>query len=545
MSVPDTVISLLLARFAERPGATAWLSPDTPPVWRAHTWREIDAEVRRRAAALQRSGVRPGDRVALLGPTSVSWAMHAFAVLWAGAALVPLHTSSTTDELRWILQDAGVTLLIADRSDLGVRTTSFTAPAPDATSPPAHRAPADLAVMVYTSGTTGHPKGVMLTHDNLVAVTLGAERLIERFDDDLAYHFLPFSHVYGLVNLLVATWVGAPMAIDGRLDRIAEGLREVRPTYFAGVPRVFEKIAAMGRERAARRSPRAAQIWDWAVRTAVAWSDHTTQERRLPKRLRLAHALADRLVYQRLRDGLGGRLRATSSGGAPLSRDLAAFFHGAGLLVLEGYGMTELCSIVSANRPDAWRLGSVGLPGEGLEVRVATDGEVCVRGRTVMAGYWGQTDATAETIREGWLHTGDIGHIDVDGFLFITDRKKNLLVTAGGKNIAPAPIEARLKALCPALSEVVLLGDRRPCCIALVTLQEGETTDTIDAAVARLNDELPSWSTIKAWRALPAELTVESGELTPSLKVRRRVVEARYEDLITSAYAALARRDIR
>jgi long-chain acyl-CoA synthetase len=213
------------------------------------------------------------------------------------------------------------------------------------------------------------------------------------------------------------------------------------------------------------------------------------------------------------------------------------------LLVLEGYGMTELCSIVAANRPDAWRLGSVGLPGEGLQVRIADDGEVCVRGRTVMAGYWGQPAATAETIVDGWLHTGDIGHLDADGFLFITDRKKNLIVTAGGKNIAPAPIEARLKALCPALSEVVLLGDRRPCCIALVTLQDGEATTSIDAAVARLNDELPSWSTIKAWRALPAELTVESGELTPSLKVRRRVIEARYARIIAEAYDALARRD--
>jgi long-chain acyl-CoA synthetase len=279
------------------------------------------------------------------------------------------------------------------------------------------------------------------------------------------------------------------------------------------------------------------------VRTAVEWSDHTTQKRRLPPRLHLAHALAERLVYRRLREGLGGRLRAASSGGAPLSRGLAAFFHGAGLLVLEGYGMTELCSIVAANRPDAWRLGSVGLPGEGLQVRIADDGEVCVRGRTVMAGYWGQPAATAETIVDGWLHTGDIGHLDADGFLFITDRKKNLIVTAGGKNIAPAPIEARLKALCPALSEVVLLGDRRPCCIALVTLQDGEATTSIDAAVARLNDELPSWSTIKAWRALPAELTVESGELTPSLKVRRRVIEARYARIIAEAYDALARRD--
>jgi long-chain acyl-CoA synthetase len=574
---PSTVAALIERRFEATPSALAWWLPAPPgegggpprsadlpgPAWAAVGWADID-----RASAAAALADTPADaRVGLLADTTGAWAATAFGVWRAGRTLVPLHTTSSDEDLRYVIADAGVSVVFADEGGarrlaaLGLSTPTFPLVdpirAPSAVRHslrPARVDPAAPAALVYTSGTTGRPKGVILTHANLVAVTLGAAELLPREPDDLVYHFLPFSHVYGLVNLVVSAWAGAPMAIDGRIDRLQDGLQQVRPTYVAAVPRVFERILATARARASARGARAEQTFARAEQVAAAWS-RARHAGGPSLGLRLARAAFDRLIYRRVRAALGGRMRAMSSGGAPLPPSLLHTFSGMGIDVLEGYGMTELCSITAANRPDAWRPGSVGLPGPGIEVRIAADGEVLVRGPTVMAGYWGQPDATAHAITDGWMHTGDIGSLDADGYLYITDRKKDLLITSGGRNVAPAPIEHALRAACPLLSAAVVIGDRRPWLVALFTLDAellhawadarrlgpGEARleaarAEIAAAVDAVNARLARHEHIRAWAMLDEELSIAAGELTPSLKVRRTVVLQRRAKIIDSLY---------
>ncbi|MCB9682255.1 MAG: long-chain fatty acid--CoA ligase [Alphaproteobacteria bacterium] len=586
---PRHLVELLQRRVDSTPDALAYLVR-TGATWQRVSWRSVADAARRVAAHFVAWGIQPGDRVAIAASTRLEWIVAQVAIWQAGGVVVTVYPSSTADEIGFLLADAGCKAILVEHAALLARVASVRPQLPDLAcvvlldgqepgtlswaslvgcEPDGAHAltvagrgracsPHDLAALIYTSGTTGRPKGVMLSHDNFVAMCLGTESHTPIEPDDLQYLFLPLSHVYGMAVALVAWHVGVPSALDGDVDRIALGLAETRPTFLPAVPRVFEKIHARVFEQARQAGTRRFAVFTWACDVGRRWSTVERSGQRIPLSLALAHRVADRLVFRRVRDRLGGRLRGFTSGGAPLSPELATFFHAAGLPVLEGYGMTESTAITCANRLEDWRLGTVGPPGDGLQVRIADDGEVLIRGRTVMQGYWNRPDATAETLRDGWLHTGDIGALDPDGFLRITDRKKNLIITAGGKNIAPAPIENALKAASPLIGEAVLHGDRRKYCVALLALDD-EALDAFSAregltgshatrctdprvraalqdAVDRVNATLPSFQTVKAFHVLDHVPGVDTGELTPSLKVRRAVLERRFAAELDALY---------
>jgi long-chain acyl-CoA synthetase len=589
-----TVPELWARRVAATPSALAFRYRQGEQ-WTGCTWREADEHVRRIAAGLVARGLQKGDRVAILCGTRVEWVWSDFGTLSAGLATSTIYPSSTSEECRYILSDAGcAAVFVEDRGQLDkIRPFRGELPAlrhvfvidPEGTEPAdatplarledegaawleAHpegpRAdvrPDDLATLIYTSGTTGPPKGVILTHDNWVfqAEALGETVAPHVRDDDVQYLFLPLAHAYGKVVELVAVALGVPTAIDGDTDRILDGLKAVRPTMMPAVPRVFEKIYNRIVTRARDAGERRYAIFRWAVRVG----DEVVRRRMAGQRVGIGLALrfrvADRLVFSKLRDALGGRIRAFVSGGAPLSPDIARFFEAAGMTILEGYGLTETSAGASSNRRDDFAFGTVGRPLPGSEMAIAPDGEVLVRGRNVMKGYWNRPEATADAIdREGWFHTGDLGAFDEHGRLAITGRKKDLIVTAGGKNVAPTDPENRVKASCPLVAEIVTVGDARPYCAALVWLDpeaiaawaaergrdgalaaragDPELVAAVEAAVEDVNRGLPSYATIKKVTVLDHAISPESGLLTPSLKVKRSLVTARYAQAIEAMY---------
>jgi long-chain acyl-CoA synthetase len=421
-----------------------------------------------------------------------------------------------------------------------------------------------LATLIYTSGTTGRPKGVRLVHDNWTYEGMAIDELGLLRPDDVQYLWLPLSHSYGKVLLAGQLAVGFASAVDGRVDKIVDNLGVVRPTFMAAAPRVFEKVYARVEGLAAEEGGPKLRIFRWAVGVGRRVSRLRQQGRRPGVLLAAQHAVADRLVFSKIRARFGGRLRYFVSGSAPLSVEVAEWFHGTGMLILEGYGLTETSAGTFVNRPAQARFGTVGQPLPGVEVRIAEDGEVLLRGPGNIRGYHGLPEQTAEMLDpDGWLHTGDIGELDEAGFLRITDRKKDLIKTSGGKYVAPQPIEVQFAAICPLASHFMVHGDGRNYCTALVALDPDElaawarghgvaetdyatlaTRDdiraTVAAAVEKLNSRLNRWETIKDFRVLDHDLTVEAGELTPSLKVRRRVVESRYRPLLDEMYATPA-----
>ena len=421
--------------------------------------------------------------------------------------------------------------------------------------------PADLATLIYTSGTTGKPKGVMLTHDNWLfeAETIADLSILGPTDKQLL--FLPLAHSFGKVLEVAFIRLGVNTAIDGVIDDLVVNLAAVRPTIMAGVPRVYEKVYNRVVTGAREGGGLKYRIFQWALDVGGRVSRLRQKGAQPTGLLAFQHRLADKLVYSKLKARLGGRLRFLISGGAPLSRAIAEFFHACDILILEAYGLTESSAGSVGNRPERYKFGTVGIPYKGVETRIAEDGEILLRGRGIMQGYYKLPEDTAEALEpDGWFHTGDIGHLDADGFLSITDRKKDILVTAGGKNIAPQNIEGQLKAACPYVSQVVMLGDRRPFCVALITLNE-ETTgkwarehgidykDYADLAsrpaiqhlirdgLEAVNATLASYERIKDFHLLDHDLSQETGELTPKMSVKRKVVEARHKDILDGFYA--------
>lgn len=575
-----TLPDLLAARVAQTPSGLAW-RVRSGPAWHDLTWSDVDRASLEVAAGLCARGLQRGDRVAIASRTRAAWLEAALGVWRAGGVVVTVYPTVLADEAAFIATDSGATLLIAEDASQRAKVPQVTAVTMEATGGPslaqlqaegrtalsrdpawvarasAALGPDDLAALVYTSGTTGRPKGAMLSHDGFVAVCEATRDHTPLLADDLQYLFLPLAHVYGLVVALVALHVGAPTVLDGDIDRIAEGLQATRPTFLPAVPRVFEKVLEKAAARARARGPRAARVFAWSEAVARQWSE-AKRSGRIPWRLALQRRIADRLVYRRVRAALGGRVRALASGGAPLAVEIGAFFHAAGIPVLEGYGLTECTAIATAGRLDAWRLGTVGRPGAGLELRIAEDGEILLRGRGLFRGYWQRPDATAEALVDGWLHTGDIGEVDGDGYLRITDRKKHLIVTSGGKNIAPSRVENLLKAQSALITEVLVHGDRRRYCTALVALDpeaiagwaraEGHdlplaellghpaTKARVMADVAAVNAKLAPYETIKDVVVLPYVPSVEGGELTPSLKLKRKELERRHASELDALY---------
>ncbi|UXX93356.1 AMP-dependent synthetase/ligase [Streptomyces sp. AD2-2] len=608
---PPSVAGLFLERVAATPDAEAYRYPvpaasgEGPDAWKSLTWAQSAEQVFAIAAGLIELGVQPEERVALASATRVEWILADLGILCAGAATTTVYPQTNADESTFILADSGSKVLIAEdatqlakarekRAELpelthvvvidptGVETddrvltlaeleqrgAAYLEKNPDLIKERVAAITKDqLATIIYTSGTTGRPKGVRLPHDNwsYLAKAIAATGLLG--PDDVQYLWLPLAHVFGKVLTSGHIEIGHVTAVDGRVDKIIENLPIVQPTYMAAVPRIFEKVyngvAAKARAGGASKY----KVFQWAAEVAREYAKVTQDNFRrtgtatAPFGLAAKHKVADALVYAKIREAFGGKLRACVSGSAALAPDIGYFFAGAGIHILEGYGLTESSAASFVNPGEAYRTGTVGKPLPGTEVRIADDGEILLRGPGIMEGYHGLPEKTAEVLEsDGWFHTGDIGELSPDGYLRITDRKKDLIKTSGGKYIAPAEVEGQFKAVCPYVSNILVHGADRNFCTALISLDEPSilewakenglegrsyaevvaapaTVAMVDAYVKELNEGLQRWQTIKKFRLLPRDLDVEHGEITPSLKLKRPVVEREYKHLIDEMYA--------
>ncbi len=592
--------------------------------WRTLTWKDWQEAAREIAAGLRTLGVEAGDRVVILSNTRVEWCLSDVGILFAGAATVPIYQSSLPDQCEYIINDCGAKVLLLENphqlekmlhpsvkdrlagvrsfvlfsdvaelekpdakgrltvkldevapegSLLRSRVTSFAelradgrkwlGQHPDTLEQGWRRIdPESVFTIVYTSGTTGPPKGVILTHDNIVSECLSLLEILPIDEDDEQILVLPLAHIFAKLLEWVTVTKGSSMAFGESFAKLADNMKEVRPTFMCLVPRVYEKVFAKIQSNFAEKRKKAIArlLIDWAVGVGRRRSAAQQKGRKAGGMLAFQGGLADKLVFKKVKDIFGGRVRFFVSGGAPLSREIAEFFHAMGLLVLEGYGLTETTAATHVNRPEAFRFGTVGQALPRVEVMIAPDGEIMVRGRNIFRGYYNRPDATSEAIEaDGWFHTGDVGVIEEGGFLRITDRKKDIIVTAGGKNVAPQNIENQLKVQTRHISQVVVVGDKKPYLVALVTLNEevmaawakeqgisyGEITELsakdqvrkfFQAEIDRLNGGLASWESIKRFEILPRDLSEEAGELTASLKVKRKFCMEKYGDLIEGMY---------
>lgn len=565
--------------------------------WRSLTWRQTGERVEALAAGLLALGIQPEQRIGIASSTRLEWVLADTAVMCAGAATTTVYPSCTPDDVVYILTDSETQLVFAENASQVERVLAHrdhlpslkkivvfdAAPADDlvmsladlealgrdhlATSPSAVEdavaatTPQHLATLMYTSGTTGRPKGVQLTHDCWTYEGEAIHTLDILSSEDLQYLWLPLSHSFGKVLLAAQLRIGFASAIDGDVDRLVDNLAVVRPTFMGAAPRIFEKVHARVVSMARADGGIKLKIFEWAFDVGRKVGAHRMAGTAPPALLAAQHRVAHKLVFSKLQARFGGRLRFFVSGSAALSQDIAEWFHAAGILILEGYGLTETSAFSLVNRPDAYRFGTVGKPADGTEVKIATDGEILIKGPGVMRGYVNMPAETAATLGpDGWLRTGDIGELD-DGFLRITDRKKDLIKTSGGKYVAPQHIESLFKAVCPYASQVVVHGDRRNYVTALITLdadalntwaehqgksgrsyedlvESPEVQAMVQGYVDELNTRLARWETVKRFEILSHDLTVEDGDLTPSLKVKRRAVEQKYADLLDAMYAA-------
>ncbi|MET9925712.1 MULTISPECIES: AMP-binding protein [unclassified Streptomyces] len=613
---PPSVAALFIDRVAATPDGEAYRYPvpsasgEGPDDWKSLSWGQAAKRVYAIAAGLIALGVQPEERVALSSATRVEWILIDLGVMCAGAATTTVYPSTNAEESAFILADSESRILIAEDAeqlakarerrtelpdlahvividpagvepaeddpegwiisldDLEARGNELLAKTPDAVTERVAAITADqLATLIYTSGTTGRPKGVRLPHDNwsYMAKATVATGLITA--EDVQYLWLPLAHVFGKVLTSGQIEVGHVTAIDGRIDKIIENLPVVQPTYMAAVPRIFEKVYNGVASKARAGGGAKYKIFQWAAGVGREYAKvsqdnfRRTGKASVPFALGAKHKVADALVFSKIRDAFGGRLRACISGSAALAPDIGYFFAGAGVHILEGYGLTETSAASFVNPGEAYRTGTVGKPLPGTEVRIAEDGEILLRGPGVMQGYHKLPEKTEEVLEsDGWFHTGDIGELSADGYLRITDRKKDLIKTSGGKYVAPAEVEGQFKAVCPFVSNILVHGADRNFCTALIALDgptilnwaaenglEGkeyaevvaapQTVELIDGYVQRLNEGLQRWQTIKKFRLLPRDLDVEHGELTPSLKLKRPVVEREYQGLIDEMYA--------
>ncbi|CUR60170.1 putative long-chain-fatty-acid--CoA ligase [metagenome] len=566
---------------AREAGDVAVFSRDTGDGWADVTAAEFHDEVRAVAKGLIAAGVEAGDRVALLSKTRYEWTLFDYAIWFAGAVTVPIYETSSAEQIGWILADSGTRAVVAEGADHLARVRearqagdlaelqhvwSIADNAVDVLGRLGSdisdevleqrrttATPGDLATLIYTSGTTGKPKGCMLTHGNFMfELGVAVDELHELFDKEGASTllFLPLAHVFARIIQVGCVKSRARMGHSADIKNLVADLGEFQPTFILAVPRVFEKVFNTASQRATADGR--GKVFDRAADVAIAYS-RALDGTRVPLRLRAQHALFDRLVYGKLRQALGGCCTYAISGGAPLGDRLGHFYRGIGLVVLEGYGLTETTAALSANLPDATKIGTVGRPLPGTSVRVADDGELLFKGGQVFTGYWGNEAATQEALGgEGWFHTGDVGEVDEEGFVRITGRKKEILVTAGGKNVAPAVLEDRLRAHA-LVDQCLVVGDGQPFIGALVTIdretfpawaaQHGKTGDVADLvddpdlvaavqeAVDDANKAVSKAESIRKFTILPGEWSEEGGQLTPSLKLKRNVVvrEARAE----------------
>jgi len=582
------------------------LSPDKPGQmvksdgkWVKIPYREIGEKVRKVALGLLALGFKRGDKLSLLSENRAEWLWVDFATMSVGGSVVTVYATNTPEQVAYIVKDSESRFVVVSNNNQlqkvlakkrelrSVEKVIIFDPIEDITDKDpivmsldelmklgdsdkgadeldrrlAAIEPDDLASLIYTSGTTGDPKGVMLTHKNFLSNVEAAVKVMPIRDDDLALSFLPLSHsLERMGGHFTMVYAGVTIAYAESLDKLPQNLREVKPTLLISVPRIYEKVSARIKESVEKAGGAKKAIFDWALSVGRKVSQLKQQNRTIPLPLGLQLALADKLVFSKLKDAVGGRIRYFISGGAPLAREIAEFFHAAGMLILEGYGLTETSPVLTLNTPDAYRFGTVGKPVPGVEVKIAEDGEILAKGSNVMKGYYKKPEATKEVFdEEGWFHTGDVGELDEDGFLRITDRKKELIVTSGGKNIAPQPIENLLK-MNKFVEQVCLIGDRRKFISAIVVpdfesleawakeqgieflnreelVTNSKTVELFNDVVDEVNSKLAKYETIKKFVLSPVEFTQENKMLTPTLKVRRKVVMQRFAKEIEDMYA--------
>jgi len=561
---------------------------ETDDGWREVSWAEADERVRAYANGFLARQVRKGDNVALLARNGLEWALLDFALARIGAVGIPIYASSSARDVGYLLAHSEAVAVVCedaaqlakveavdeelpslqhvltyhDLDGLAAHGEDFAAANPAALDEAtAALTENDLYTIIYTSGTTGPPKGCMLSNRNYFEMATVVDRMEQTYyrPDDVMLLYLPLAHNYGRLMLLLGAHVGFTIAFLADPLRVAEVLPQVRPTLLPSVPRVYEKVhtAVVARFDAATGIKR--RLIDWALPIGREVSRLESEGKPVPAGLRRRHGLADRLVFSKVREPFGGRLRMPGSGGAPLSKEIIEFFDAVGIRIAEGYGLTECTTACSANTPDDYRFGSVGHPLPGADVRIAADGEIEMRSPTVFQGYFKDPEATAAVFTpDGWLRTGDIGELDADGFLHVTDRKKDILVTAGGKNVAPQNIENDLKTS-KYVSQALVIGDKRPYVAALLTLDSVEigrwaAENALDGDIAALsqdervrellqdtvdeaNRERSRFEQVKRFTVLPRDFTMEDGEITPTLKLRRRAVQEHFADEIDALYA--------
>ncbi|MFZ9887712.1 MAG: AMP-dependent synthetase/ligase [Myxococcota bacterium] len=587
---------LVLHRCKESSDSLAFRFPQGEG-WAELTWRDTEERLRNIATALLHFGLETEQRVGILSTTRVEWILADYGVLLAGGATTTVYPSNTAEECRYILTDSDTRLLFVEDMDqvqkvlsvkehlpalkkvivfdgrgdgdfvlslqdleaLGQRERQAQPKAVDDVVAKLHKDM--LATLIYTSGTTGVPKGVELTHDCWLFEAEAIANIGILSPSDHQYLWLPLSHSFGKVLQVAQLHVGFSTTVDGRIPKLVENLGVIRPTFMAAAPRIFEKVYNKVVTGAQGGGAVKWKIFSWSVGIGRKVSALRQQRRQPSGLLALQYRVADKLVFSKLKQRFGGRIRFFISGSAPLSREMAEFFHAADILILEGYGLTETSAASCVNRPETFVFGTVGQPLPGVEVKIAEeDGEILLRGRGVMRGYHNKPAESAETLTEDrWLRTGDIGEVTSTGHLRITDRKKDLIKTSGGKYVAPQHIEGKLKSLCPYLSQVLVHGNNRNFCTALVTVDEEsikgwateqglealsyaslsqheKVTAMVQEAVTRLNKDLASYETVKRFCVLEKDLTVEEGDLTPSLKVKRKAVEQKYKAKIEAFY---------
>jgi long-chain acyl-CoA synthetase len=589
IEIPDDagLADVVFSRAAADPGEVMLRRRTADGDWQDITSAAFRDQVSALAKGLIAAGIEPGDRVALMSRTRYEWTVADYAIWAAGAVSVPVYETSSAEQVQWIIGDSGARAAFAEtdgnaQTIAGVRDRlpdlgplwridaleSLIGAGADVTDDQLRqhrvsRRAADLATIIYTSGTTGRPKGCELTHRNLLAAARNAVHaaLPEIFEmaDASTLLFMPLAHVFARIIEIGCLEAGAVLGHWPNVGTVADGLREFRPTFLLAVPRVFEKVYNSAQQQAAV-SPAKARIFAAASATAIAYSQALGSGRPGPG-VQLRHALFDRLVYGKLRAAVGGKVRYAVSGGAPLGERLGHFFRGVGITVLEGYGLTETSAAAAVNKPSRNKIGTVGQPLPGVNARIAEDGEVLLRGGIITIGYWHNDAATKEAIdAEGWLHTGDLGALDDEGFLRVTGRKKELIVTAGGKNVAPAVLEDRLRAH-PLISQCMVVGDGRPFIGCLITLDaealehwkqqhdkpaaaaaaelasDPDLLADLQAAVDDANQAVSRAESIRKFRVLPVDFTTDNDYITPSLKVKRANVAKDFAAEIEALYS--------
>lgn len=588
---------LFRERVAATPGTEAFRYP-VGASWESLTWAEAAARANALAAGLVDLGVAPEERVALCSATRLEWVLFDLAVMSAGAATTTIYPTTLSADVAYIVGDSGSKVVIAEDaaqvaklrehrpeipdvnhvvvidgegdgdwvisvSELEERGQARLATEPDVVNDRIDRlTPDHLATIIYTSGTTGRPKGVRLPHSAWTYEAAAVDAIGILSADDLQYLWLPLAHVFGKVLIVLPLQIGFPTAVDGRVDKIVENVAIVKPTFMGAAPRIFEKAYGKITMMMAEEGGIKEKLFHWATGVGRKVSAVQQQGTEPSGLLALQHKVADALVLKKVQERFGGRVRFFISGSAALNRDVAEWFDAVGLRILEGYGLTETSAASFVNRPHSggYKFGSVGWPLPGTEVKIAEDGEILLRGPGVTTGYHELEEATAEALdADGWFRTGDIGEVDERGFLAITDRKKDLFKTSGGKYVAPSVIESMFKGICPYASQLVIEGDGRKFVSALVTLdpeaiqgwaeQNGlgdkeyaeivtsaECRDMVQGYVDELNTQLNRWEQIKQFVILDHDLTIEEGDLTPSMKLKRRVVTQKYADQLDALY---------